>query len=723
MVGGKTVILFLISVALTGRITQWDHFPHYGGGNCITAAGDVLMAGTSGGILFSHYSQEEDRLVADSGWTYPGMLSYDRVSDIAVDLQGNIWVSLRGGGIDLFSTGGEKTHFNQIDGLPLSLGINQTISDTVVYAATTQGLCIRETGYFEIWDTYETGGGLPSDNINCIISADSGLYAGTTAGLVFIPRSAPPGDPASWTIQAVDQSSIVDIQWHGDTLWAATGEKLFRKPPGLPWEQELYFPGGNIASLSSGEGNLAVGCTNRCYLYSGGEWVIYETNLDGNALTGLHWLQNRLCGVLANTYSSNRASGSGLALLLPDSTWRRTFPNMGPVSNDIRACAILPDGSVWSSSNRNGASVFTGSSWLNLNTYLTSRSQCFALCPSGNGAFVSSVGFGVDWLGWENGQVTETIHLTSSDGMANNRVFHAAEAGENTVWFAHRTFSGSEDGGVSRLNWTPGDPTSVSFRVISGSGGLPSKEVNCVLPRGTRYAWAGTDEGLAYIDGDRQMVLETWGVQNGLPSAMVLSLAIDRAGTVYAGTASGLAAVTSQGVVSVAGISGAVNAVACDVSGSVWAATSGGVKRYFPSTGVIESYTSFNSPLPGGSVHCFTVDPDSGYLWMATEHGLWRGKLESGLAGSGSRAAVYPNPFIPGRGDVLGISGVPDEPAVFSIFDLTGAPVFEYSSLGRDDFAWNGRTAEDLPAASGVYMVVVESGSYTAMPLKFALVR
>lgn len=715
--------LFLIAAALTGRITEWDHYPHYGGGNCIVAMDELILTGTSGGILFSHYSPEDDKLVADSGWSSPGALSYDRVSDIMIDGQGSIWVSMNGGGIDVFNPDGSATHFNQIDGLPLNLGINQTIPDSVIYAATTQGLCIREFGYFEIWDTYETGGGLPSDNINCILSADSGLYAGTTAGLVFLPRSAPPGDPASWVTQNIDPTSVIDIQWHGDTLWAATGEKLFRKSPGSSWEQDHTFPGTTIAALSSGGGDLAVGCTNRCYLRSGGEWVLYDGNLDGNAVTGLLWYQGRLCASLANTYSNNRASGSGLALLLPDSTWRRTFPDFGPISNDLRSCAILPDGSVWAGSNRNGASVLSGDLWVNLNVFLTSRSQCFALCQSGNGAFISSIGFGVDWLGWENGEVTEVLHFTADDGMANDRVFHAARGDGNTVWFAHRTLFESEESGVTRLSWSPGDQSGASFQVISGANGLPSKEVNCILPEGSRYAWAGTDDGVAFIDADRQMVLDTWNNQSGLPSSLVNSLSMARGGTVFVGTASGLAEISDGTATSIDLVDCAVNQVACDDLGSVWLATSEGLQRYFPATGDIESYTSFNSPLPEGAIYSFAIDSDSGFLWMATEHGMWRGRLEAGLEGDGSSAALYPNPFLPSRGDVLGISGVPDEPAVFTVFDLTGNRVFEYSSQGRDDFAWDGLTDDGVSAASGVYMVLVESGSYSAPLLKFTLVR
>jgi ligand-binding sensor domain-containing protein len=329
----------------------------------------------------------------------------------------------------------------------------------------------------------------------------------------------------------------------------------------------------------------------------------------------------------------------------------------------------------------------------------------------------------VDWLRWENGTITEKLHITTGNGLVNNRVHHAARGNDTTVWFAHRTPFESEDSGVSRLSWIPGDISSVSVAVITGSVGLPSPQVSFVLPMGGRYAWAATDGGLAYIDADRLMVLETYGTQDGLPSALVTSLALHRDGTIYVGTASGLAGVSGGTVSPVEGLDLAVESVVCDNLGTVWVSTSDGLKRYYPSTGAIEQYTPFNSPLLPGTISAMLVENDNGHLWMATGHGMWMGELETGLTGDGSAAGIYPDPFLPGRGDVLGISGVPDEPAEISIFDLTGNLVFEYSSTGRDDFAWNGTTAGGSPAASGVYMMTVRSGAYDTLLMKFALVR
>jgi len=717
------VSAFLIFAALFGRITEWEHFPHYGGGNGIISRGDVILAATSGGLLFSHYSETENQLVVDSGWSSPGKLSYDRVSHVTYDDSGNLWVSMNGGGIDVFPPDGEKTHFNQIDGLPLNLGINQTLPDSIIYAATTQGLCIREFGFFDIFNNFSTGGGLPSDNITCLSSSDSGLYVGTTAGLVFLPRSADPAQESSWILQNIDPGSIIALEWQDDTLWAATSAGLFLRPPGQPWEQEALFPGENISSLAWGSGGLAAGCTNQSFILHQGEWQGYHNNLHGNALTGLLWLNDRLCGVLSNTYSDNRLSGAGLTLLLENGNWRRTFPDSGPVSNDLRDCTILPDGSVWVSSNRAGGSVFVNGQWQSLNLFLTNTSQCFAICQSGSGVFISSIGNGVDWLSWLDGTIETSLHFDSDDGFLNDRVFCAEQGDANTVWFGHRTLSETETSGISRLTWNPGDTTSVSVVGITGAQGLPSKEVNAILPTGGRYAWAGTDGGLAFVDGYIQTVRESYTVLDGLPSSLVTSLAMDRSGILYVGTASGLAYLYKGVITEVNEIDMSIKALECDNLGSVWISTSEGLKRFFRTTGVVEEYTVFNSSLIECTIYAMKVDSDDGYLWMATDHGFWRGQLESGLSGNGSKAVVYPDPFIPGRGDVLGIAGIPDTPVEIRIFDLTGTLVYEHSCNGRDNIAWDGSNMDGDPAASGVYFLQLEQINSEAGLLKFALVR
>ena len=166
-----------------------------------------------------------------------------------------------------------------------------------------------------------------------------------------------------------------------------------------------------------------------------------------------------------------------------------------------------------------------------------------------------------------------------------------------------------------------------------------------------------------------------------------------------------------------------IKALERDNQGSVRISKSEVMKRLLRTIGVVEEYSVFNSSLIECTIYAMKVDSDDGYLWMATDHGFWRGQLESGLSGNGSKAVVYPDPFIPGRGDVLGIAGIPDTPVEIRIFDLTGTLVYEHSCNGRDNIAWDGSNMDGDPAASGVYFLQLEQINSEAGLLKFALVR
>ena len=173
----------------------------------------------------------------------------------------------------------------------------------------------------------------------------------------------------------------------------------------------------------------------------------------------------------------------------------------------------------------------------------------------------------------------------------------------------------------------------------------------------------------------------------------------------------------------VASISSGINAMACDGFGSVWLATGDGLKRYYRATGEIEEYTAFNSSLLEGLTNSFVIDNEKGYIWLATDHGFWRGKLESSLSGDGSEVRIYPNPFIPATGDVLGIAGIADIPTDISIFDLQGSLVHSFSVERRSEIAWNGINSDGKLIASGIYFLQVNQADTEFELLKFTIVR
>jgi hypothetical protein len=116
------------------------------------------------------------------------------------------------------------------------------------------------------------------------------------------------------------------------------------------------------------------------------------------------------------------------------------------------------------------------------------------------------------------------------------------------------------------------------------------------------------------------------------------------------------------------------------------------------------------------------VDPDNGYLFLATDHGLWRLHLEQGMSGELSTATVYPNPFLPGKGQVLGLAGLPDDEFDLHVFDLNGSLVYESLSQYRDSFSWDGNDSDGVPVATGTYFVRISQNGNDRL-VKLAIVR
>lgn len=96
--------------------------------------------------------------------------------------------------------------------------------------------------------------------------------------------------------------------------------------------------------------------------------------------------------------------------------------------------------------------------------------------------------------------------------------------------------------------------------------------------------------------------------------------------------------------------------------------------------------------------------------------------LGNGLAGDGGGAVLFPNPFLPGAGDVLGLAGIPDAATWIEVFDLSGRLVYECASPDRDGISWDGEDEGGDGAASGIYVVRVTQDGYETV-LKLALVR
>jgi hypothetical protein len=377
MVGGKNMTLLMVFlISLTGRITDWNHYTHFGGISDILVEGSSVTGATSGGVIFG--SITEGSILWDSTWTSPGNLAHSDARCLARDSSGNLWIGTYGGGIDVGLVSGGIQHYGQLEGLPISLAINCILPDTTIWVGTTEGLCSKELGYFEVWTEFTTGGGLPSDIINCVASIDSGLFVGTADGLVMLRSGQYPGQSDSWlNYPAVANIIVQDILVAGDTAWAASPDGLYYLAPGQDWILDSSYPGSYPVSLAESNGELAVGGNGNVAIYDGALWTSGSAGLEGQVIEAISWLPDgQLVIGQHSLYAVNRASGNGVGIGMLNS-WVSSRPQGAP-SNDLLAVDVDSRNDVWVTSNRRGAAVYSEYGWVEFIDELPKADQVFA---------------------------------------------------------------------------------------------------------------------------------------------------------------------------------------------------------------------------------------------------------------------------------------------------------------------------------------------------------
>ncbi|MEN8208595.1 MAG: two-component regulator propeller domain-containing protein [Candidatus Fermentibacteria bacterium] len=722
-------LLMIFLISLTGRISDWNHYTHFGGVSDILIEGSTVTGATSGGVIFG--SIEEGSMVWDSTWTSPGNLMHSDARCLARDSSGNLWIGTYGGGIDVGLISGGIQHYGQLEGLPISLAINCILPDTTIWVGTTEGLCSKEFGYFEVWTEFSTGGGLPSDIINCVATADSGLFVGTANGLVMLRSGQYPGQLGSWVKYPIVENIIVrDILVTDDTVWAASTDGLYFLAPGQDWKLDTSYPGSYPVSLAYKDGQLAVGGDGNVAIFDGLLWTSSSVGLEGQVVQGISWISGGQLVIGQHAiYAVDRASGNGVGIGTLNS-WISSWPEGAP-SNDLYAVDVDSRDDIWVTTNRRGAAVYSEHGWVEFLNELSNAGQVFAcLADHSGGVFIAPWHYGVTWLDWNgtpdrSDDVFLNLNLENS-GLLNDQITEMSISATGEVWFAQEAYweTTSEPSGVSRLSWTPGQIETAAWKTFEPSDGLPSGDVRSVeVTSSPLIAWMGSKEGLVNANIQTGQVLHSLGTGEGLPSQDIQALAVSRDSKLYIGTTGGLVFLNLNNgtVTDIEQISGNVSMLCFDNLSCLWAASGEGLFRIYPD-GAVEEYNTINSPLQSLDIRNAACDFDNGLLYLVTDHGLWKLTLEQGMSGTIETATVYPNPFIPGDGQVLGVAGLEDEEFDIHLFDLTGELVYESLSRYRNTFAWDGCDMNGNPAASGTYLVRISQNDDHIF-IKLAIVR
>ncbi|MEO7062862.1 MAG: EAL domain-containing protein [Dokdonella sp.] len=250
------------------------------------------------------------------------------------------------------------------------------------------------------------------------------------------------------------------------------------------------------------------------------------------------------------------------------------------------------------------------------------------------------------WLGTEGdglkrydpvrNQFDEYSNLLTKSEKEDTRSPHVtvngfADAGNGRLWVATNRGVALFDPNYHSISFLPADP--------SGARGLADTDVRCLLLARDGTLWMGTaNGGLAQYDPDKQ----TWSsyrrsasetATGGLPDDMVLALAENREGGIWAGSLSGLSLVdparhnvrtfrhSPDDAHSLS--ADLVRALKLTTDGTLWIGTQAGLNRLDSLDTTHARFTRWlpSDGLPSGTVYAI-ADDKMGRLWLSSNRGI-----------------------------------------------------------------------------------------------------
>lgn len=264
---------------------------------------------------------------------------------------------------------------------------------------------------------------------------------------------------------------------------------------------------------------------------------------------------------------------------------------------------------------------------------------CLSVCISASGQSSNFINYGVEdglvqsqvqtinqdasgnlWIGTISGvscyNGLEFKSIKRKDGLAEDWITSSCLDKSGNLWFGHW------GGGVSFYETKSGEVRNMAFETYS-----KYKSITAILEDGAGSIWFATEGGgiFKYLPGTE----EPTGITT-LNSVNFTSLALDKAGNIWAGSPEGISIIEVSGgkllkeLKSKNGIDiGSVNAISNTLNGEMWVATnSQGIIRFKVSeSGTIENEVNtlnIETGLPTNEINVLYADSENN-IWIGTE--------------------------------------------------------------------------------------------------------
>ncbi len=670
-----------------------------------------------------------------------------------------LYYGLRAGGVGIIISG--------LPGIVYTSAVHGLVDDHVrALALQGDALWVGTTGGVSRFadNVFTTANaGLPDLSVQTLCAAgDTLLLCGTASGGVARWDST----SSAWQPLAGLTGNIVSIAAQGGGVWALRDDGAPDGPTLWRWDGALWSQSdvptsrtrvlaaepGPAGRLWAAGGHTDAGMdprAGRAFLSLRGDagWTTWPTNemiflaVDGCAFApdGSVWLGSR--------------QGLGVARRAPDGLWTQVY-QVASAANDstglfkqgsnILNMVTLPNGEVWFTQFQSGViRLMPGDPAIPSDDqfdFLTSadsglpdnRILRIVRHPDGPLIFVSDQSGAsvlLDPARWRD--PTQWVKLpTTADGLGGAVVRAAVVARRDQVWFAVE--------GIGLVAWdingSAGPDAALTWSVAADNWGSPLPALSGTLFDLRRsVSLAAASDGTLWAGGSGGVVHFAPGDRGA--GALLLDSFREKSDVFVDGL-----------------LTGSVHDIELDARGDLWVGTDAGLNRIrIRDDGThIDAYTdlaSFSSygfgllylpsiiaGLPGGQVWELTADPGSGRLLVGSESGAALVDIGPRPTGAGtdlSPVYFYPNPLTfdgssSGQlklggvkvttGTVMTLYGpVATGGAEVYIYTADGQLVFSDMHVASDTAFWNGRNSNEVPVASGLYLVRLVFGGGHAM--------
>lgn len=495
---------------------------------------------------------------------------------------------------------------------------------------------------------------------------------------------------------------------------AINGSGIYMYANGV-WQLKNYLQGLQYKNLTSG-GSLKVTTGTSAYQINAGDVVtpvvsdkIINPNIAIEDAQGKLWIadaQNGLVSDVSNTFESYTANGptfpGGLRLKYVN-TNNTLFALSGGFTTTLLPLGITeyPNSfsiGTWKAETTLSDKDITGIEFTGNKTYVASygyglqvtegastvlydeTNSPLSNVAAGRNVRISGIAASSDGVWVTNVGATQSLHLLKSDNTWQSFSFPLVSAARypttlmvdyaGNVWMV---LSPSHGGGV--LVFNPKTEQSVYITEANGSGALPSRLVYSIALDRDGFVWVGTAAGVAYFPDPSRIF--SGGVNAIKPVFENRFLLRDEK----------------------------VTAIEIDGGNRKWMASENGVWLFNPyGEEQIYNFNSTNSPILSNNIIDLELNSQSGELFIMTDAGIvsYRSDATQG-AESFQSVKIFPNPVTADFNGHVGITGLATD-AIVKITDVAGKLVWQTTANGGSA-AWNTRDYTGKRPATGMYLV------------------